>query len=319
MAAQHSEAMALGIPVQRLKYEKSMAGAPSGGGEDEEEEGGGADAVLEEVEEELAAAGADGRSQPAGTQRSEEEEEQEEQEVEAGSSRQEPPGGDEEGAEGEEEEEEAGRTSAPSPYQLAVEDCADLACLSKAGRLGMHPGQFRFPSFFIVGWQARREPAAAGRRRAAGAHRGAGSPSLPPVHAPGCAVCCAVCYPGPLGPPTAALCTHACRGAQPRKPTPAPARHAPTLIPARLPAEVRHHLAVLAPQEPSAGSGSRQQGESAVWCGWWRGGEGSGAPAGCPTPPDWARTRCPPAGDPLPIPRLPSGLHGACPCLPACL
>lgn len=41
----------------------------------------------------------------------------------------------------------------PSPYQQAVAKCQDIPCLTDAGRLPMHPGQFRFPHFFIVGWQ----------------------------------------------------------------------------------------------------------------------------------------------------------------------
>lgn len=45
------------------------------------------------------------------------------------------------------------RAAEPSPYEVAVAQCRDLACLTAAGKLPMSPGQFRFPSFFVVGWQ----------------------------------------------------------------------------------------------------------------------------------------------------------------------
>ncbi|KAL4430049.1 hypothetical protein ABPG77_004419 [Micractinium sp. CCAP 211/92] len=41
-----------------------------------------------------------------------------------------------------------------SPYQQALEKCESLACLREAALTReRHPGQFRFPHFFIIGWQ----------------------------------------------------------------------------------------------------------------------------------------------------------------------
>lgn len=44
----------------------------------------------------------------------------------------------------------------PSPYQQALSQCEDLQCLAVAAQQERHPGQFLFPHFFIVGWQASR-------------------------------------------------------------------------------------------------------------------------------------------------------------------
>ena len=66
------------------------------------------------------------------------------------------------GAAQQQQQQQPGDGTAPSPYAAAVEQCRDLACLTAAGALPMHEGQFRFPHFFIVGWQAR--SAAAGGR-----------------------------------------------------------------------------------------------------------------------------------------------------------
>lgn len=41
----------------------------------------------------------------------------------------------------------------PSPYQQALSECQDLACVTAAIQHERYPGQFRFPHFFIVGWQ----------------------------------------------------------------------------------------------------------------------------------------------------------------------
>jgi hypothetical protein len=45
----------------------------------------------------------------------------------------------------------------PSPYQAALQRCADvepsLACLKEAARQKRYRGQYLFPHFMIVGWQ----------------------------------------------------------------------------------------------------------------------------------------------------------------------
>lgn len=54
------------------------------------------------------------------------------------------------------QEEAAPQGSGPSPYQQALSRCEDLQCLAAATQQERHPGQFLFPHFFIVGWQASR-------------------------------------------------------------------------------------------------------------------------------------------------------------------
>jgi hypothetical protein len=43
----------------------------------------------------------------------------------------------------------------PSEYAAALAGCTDLACLTMAAQKPRYPGQFLFPSFFVVGWQVR--------------------------------------------------------------------------------------------------------------------------------------------------------------------
>ncbi|KAL4443999.1 hypothetical protein ABPG75_011736 [Micractinium tetrahymenae] len=64
-------------------------------------------------------------------------------------------------AEDEQEHEAAGASASPgkprrkkSPYHTALQKCESLACLREAALTQeRHPGQFRFPHFFIIGWQ----------------------------------------------------------------------------------------------------------------------------------------------------------------------
>lgn len=50
----------------------------------------------------------------------------------------------------------AGSSSAKSPYLQALEGCQDLECLTRAeAEAPRQPGQYRFPHFYIVGWQVR--------------------------------------------------------------------------------------------------------------------------------------------------------------------
>lgn len=70
---------------------------------------------------------------------------------------------DEEDEEGEEEAQSSGQGpsgSGPTPYQQALAQCNDLACLTAAAAAERVPGQYRFPHFYIVGWQARPEAVA---------------------------------------------------------------------------------------------------------------------------------------------------------------
>lgn len=47
-----------------------------------------------------------------------------------------------------------------SPYHQALQKCDSLACLKEAALTKeRHPGQFRFPHFFVIGWQVGRRPA----------------------------------------------------------------------------------------------------------------------------------------------------------------
>ena len=109
----------------------------------------------EEEEEQQQQGDEEGQEQGEQQQGAEEEEqtEVEEEEKDAGGQQQDE-GGEEEGA-----EEQRGRDVSkswppgPSPYHQALASCRDLACLTAAGKLERYPGQFRFPHFFIVGWQ----------------------------------------------------------------------------------------------------------------------------------------------------------------------
>lgn len=63
-----------------------------------------------------------------------------------------------------------------SPYQLALENCQTLACLKEAAKQKRYRGQFLFPHFLIIGWQASwrgvgREGPCGGRAEGASAPR----------------------------------------------------------------------------------------------------------------------------------------------------
>ena len=134
--------------------------------EKEEQRGGAGDDDDEEEEEQ----------QQQGNEEGQEQEEQQQDEEEDDAEEQQQDEGDEaEGA----EEQQGGDVSkswppGPSPYQQALASCRDLACLTAAGKLERYPGQFRFPHFFIIGWQVGGWVGAAGREGGRAGGRPAG-------------------------------------------------------------------------------------------------------------------------------------------------